>query len=174
MPSIISGIGNVYLYERTHLYPNTLILSTRAKFVMKENSGAAEGLTVVTGNHYSEVGRFFMDITDADKPEEYDKDVVIEEDVWISCNVTILAGVTIGRGSVIGAGAVVRKSVPPYALVIGNPSKIVGFKFTPEEIVEHEKILYSEDKRLPFELLSKNYQKFYIERISEIMNYLKQ
>lgn len=141
---------------------------------MKKNSGSAEGLTVVTGNHFSEVGKFFMDITDTEKPEELDRDVVVEEDVWIASNVTLLAGVTCGRGSVIGAGSVVRKSIPPYSMVIGNPAKIVGFKFTPQEIIEHEKALYPENERLPFELLEKNYNKYYINRIKEIKDFLKQ
>ena len=138
LPTIIKGIENVYLYENTHILSNSLILSTRAKFIMKRNSGAAEGLTIVTGNHFSTPGKFFMDIRDDEKADELDKDVIIEEDVWIASNVTILAGVTIGRGAVIGSGSVVRKNVPPYAVVAGNPAKVVGFKFTPEEIVVHE------------------------------------
>ena len=123
LPTIIKGVENVYMHKNAHILSNSLILSTRAKFVIKDNSGAAEGLTVVTGNHYSEVGKFFMDITDKDKPADLDKDVIIEEDVWIASNVTLLAGVTIGRGSVIGSGAVVRKSTPPLFDAIGQPSQ---------------------------------------------------
>lgn len=173
LPTIIKGIENVYLYENTHLLSNSMILSTRAKFIMKKNSGAAEGLTVVTGNHYSVPGKFFMDITDDDKPQDLDKDVIVEEDVWIASNVTILAGVTIGRGAVLGAGVVCRKDVPPYAVVLGNPGKVVGFKFTPEEIVEHESVLYPESERLTMELLERNYQKYYIDKLKEIKYFLK-
>lgn len=173
-PTIIKGIENVYLYERAHILSNSLILSTRAKFIIKKNSGAAEGLTVITGNHYSEVGKFFMDIRDEDKPNDLDKDVVVEEDVWMGSNVTLLAGVIVGRGCVIGSGAVVRKSTPPYSVLIGNPAKIVGFKFTPEEIIEHEKMLYPESERLEFDILENNYNKYYIQRIKDIKNFLKQ
>lgn len=173
LPTIIKGIENVYLYENTHLLSGSLILSTRAKFIMKKNSGAAEGLTVVTGNHYSVPGKFFMDIKDEEKPSDLDQDVVVEEDVWIASNVTILAGVTVGRGAVLGAGVVCRKDVPPYSVVLGNPGKVVGFKFTPEEIIEHEMVIYPEEERLPMELLVKNYQKYYIDKIKEIKQYLK-
>ena len=62
-------------------------------------------------------------------------DVVIGNDVWIGRNVLILSGVTIGDGSVIGAGAVVTKDVPPYAIVAGNPAKIVRMRFA-DEIIE--------------------------------------
>lgn len=56
--------------------------------------------------------------------------VVIEDDVWIGSRVTILPGVLIGKGCVIGASAVVTKSVPPYSVVAGNPSKIVKTRQT--------------------------------------------
>jgi acetyltransferase-like isoleucine patch superfamily enzyme len=173
LPTIIKGIENVFLYENTHILSNSLILSTKAKFIMKKNSGAAEGLTVVTGNNYSVPGKFFMDITDNEKPQDLDKNVVVEEDVWIASNVTLLSGVNIGRGAVLGAGSVCRKDVPPYAVVIGNPGKVVGFKFTPEEAFEHEKMLYTAEKRIPLEVLEANYNKYFVNKIKDIKQYLK-
>lgn len=83
-----------------------------------------------------------------------------------------MAGVKVGRGSNIGANTVLRKSVPPYSIVIGNPAKVIGFRFTPEEIIEHEKSLYTEDKRMELEKLEKNYKKFYYNRLDQISNYL--
>lgn len=61
--------------------------------------------------------------------------VIIQNDCWIGDNVTIMAGVIIHSGAVVGAGAVVTKNVPPYAIVAGNPAKIVGYRFE-EEIRE--------------------------------------
>lgn len=55
------------------------------------------------------------------------KPVVIEDDVWIACNSIILRGVKIARGAVIGAGSVVTKDVPAYAVVAGNPAKVVKY-----------------------------------------------
>lgn len=52
-------------------------------------------------------------------------DIVIEDDVWVGTNAIILSGVRIGKGAVIGAGAVVTKPVPPGAIVVGNPARIV-------------------------------------------------
>ena len=52
----------------------------------------------------------------------------IGNDVWIGNHVMILPGVTIGDGAVIGAGAVVTKDVPPYAIVVGTPIRILGYR----------------------------------------------
>lgn len=172
-PFLAKGIENVELYEGTSILGHAIILSTNAKFVMKKNSGAAEGLTVVTGSHSSAPGKWFREITDAEKDKGTDKDVIVEEDVWIASNVTLLAGVTVGRGSAIGAGSVVRNNVPPYAMVFGNPAKVVGFKFAPEEVIEHEKALYAPEERLSLDLLQKNYDKYFINRAKEIRNFVR-
>lgn len=61
-------------------------------------------------------------------------DVVIGNDVWIGINATIVSGVKIGDGAVIAAGSIVTKDVPPYAIVGGNPAKVIKKRFTDDEI----------------------------------------
>lgn len=61
-------------------------------------------------------------------------DVVIGHDVWIGDDAMIMSGVTVGHGAVISARAVVTKDVPPYAIVGGNPFKVISYRFTEEEI----------------------------------------
>lgn len=56
-------------------------------------------------------------------------DVIIGHDVWIGMEAIIMSGVTIGNGAVIGARAVVVKDVPPYAIIAGNPARLVKFRF---------------------------------------------
>lgn len=142
-PFFIDKPGNVYLYDKTNIGANSYLAVPNAKFIIKSHCSIAEGLTVHTGNHARLKGRFVSDITDADKPDGYDKDIVVENDVWIGCNVTLLSGITVGRGATIAAGAVVSRDVPPYCIVGGVPAKVLKFYWTIEEIIEHEKQLYS-------------------------------
>lgn len=175
-PIICTCPQKVYLYKNTNLYGGATILINRVgnygKFIMKDNSGAAQNLTVVTGNHQRKLGYFLKDFSGS-HILDVDKDVIVEEDVWIGVNVTLAAGVIVGRGSTIAAGSVCLKNVPPYSIVIGNPAKVVGFNFTPNEIVEHEIKLYKEENRLSFDMLEKNYKKYYLNRINEVKNILK-
>lgn len=172
-PASIAGLKKVYMSDHTTLHPGFKLISFTGKLIMKNHSGAAAGLTVITGNHNRVLGKPLRSNGRSNRQDDIEKDVIIEEDVWIGANVTICAGVTIGRSANIGAGCVIRNSIPPYAVVIGNPAKIIGFCFTPKEIIEHEKNLYAEKDRLSIELIEKNYQKFFLKRIKEIKEYTK-
>jgi len=59
---------------------------------------------------------------------------LIGNDVWIGLGAIILSGVTIGDGAVVGAGAVVSRDVPPYAVVVGSPARIIKYRFDPSLI----------------------------------------
>ena len=175
---IVNNPENLYMDEHTNIDGGAFIMNDRARFIMKKNSGSAIGLLVITGNHMSVVGKNLKQVTDKIKDDldvnhEMDKDVVVDEDVWIGARVTLLSGAHLGRGCEVGSGSVVRGNVPPYSVVVGNPCKVVGFRFTPEEIVEHEKAQYEENDRLPFDMLQKNYEKYFLNRIKEIKQITK-
>ncbi len=63
-------------------------------------------------------------------------DTIVGNDVWIGYDATILPAVSIGDGAIIGAKAVVTKDVPPYAVVGGNPAKILYRRFDEKTISE--------------------------------------
>ena len=60
--------------------------------------------------------------------------VIVGHDVWIGKGATIMGGVKIGNGAVIGAKAVVAKDIPPYAVAVGNPARVVKYRFDAETI----------------------------------------
>lgn len=74
-----------------------------------------------------------ISLTKNDKVEER-KRITIGNDVFIGANVTVLDGVVIGDGAIIGAGAVVSKNIPPYAIAVGVPIKIIKYRFGEAEI----------------------------------------
>ena len=154
-PLRIDGPENVFMYENTKVECAT-ISAALSKFIMKKGSAAAEGFSVHTGNHMQLVGKFYRTITNEDKLNSgkvFDKDVIVEEDVWIGCNVTLLAGAHLGRSSIIAAGAVVNSEIPPYCIAGGVPAKPIKFKWTIDQILEHESILYPKKERFSREEL---------------------
>lgn len=68
------------------------------------------------------------------------KRTIIGNDVWIGTRVIVMQGLTIGNGAVIGAGSVVTKDVPPYAIVVGAPAKIIKYRFDDETINKLQRI----------------------------------
>lgn len=92
--------------------------------------------------------------------------IVIGNDVWIGSNVQILSGVNIGDGVIIGAGAVVTNDIPPYAIAVGNPAKVIKYRFNNDiinqllelqwwnwsidKIIKHKELLLSEPSTKEF------------------------
>ena len=57
-------------------------------------------------------------------------DIVVGDDVWIGADAIICSGVTIGQGAIVAAGAIITKDVEPYAIVGGNPAKVIKYRFS--------------------------------------------
>ena len=148
--SNIKGIENMSFgnYVRIHKYAT--LFSTDAKLIIGNKVALGPKVTIMTGNHATDtIGTFMWDVHS--KKEGLDKDVILEDEIWVGSNVTILSGTHISRGCVIAAGAIVNKYLPPYSIAGGVPAKVLKYRFTPEQIIEHEKLLYEEERRLTIE-----------------------
>jgi acetyltransferase-like isoleucine patch superfamily enzyme len=126
------------------------------KFFMNEGSyfkpgsyvECTGGVTIGKYCHFSRAVTIFSTTHEFNKRPKipYDevlspRPVVVRDFVWCGSNVTIVGGVTIGEGSIIGSGSVVTKDVPDYAIVAGNPAKVIG-----QRDVEHFRKLKEEGK----------------------------
>jgi len=157
--SVYFGIENLKIGNDVSIPRFAHIFCTDAPLSIGNKVIFGPAPTIVTGNHRIDVvGKYIVD--SHEKASDNDKEVSIEDDVWIGANVTILMGVTVGRGSVIAAGAIVNKSCPPYSIIGGIPAKILKFRFTIDEVIEHEKALYLEKNRLTKDILTAQRDKY--------------
>lgn len=155
------GVKYIHIGEGVSLGYGTTIFATRAHVYIGKRSFSGPHLTIMTGDHPADIkGHFIADNRKVDIEKQgvdiskYDQDVVIDEDVWLGSNVTILKGVHIGRGAIVAAGSVVTRSLPPYCVGGGIPAKCLKFRWSIDEIMEHERLLYPEDQRLSKEDLA--------------------
>ena len=145
--SDIKGIGNISIGDDVAIGPHALLWTTRANIIIKEKVIIGPRLTIITGNHKIDViGKYISDVTDDEKDEDDDQDVIIEKYVWIGANVTILKGVTVAEGSVVGAGTVLTKNTDPYGVYVGVPGKRISERFKNKELEDHIKILQEKSK----------------------------
>ena len=115
--------ANTYVGEFTHVGQNTTI----GKFCSISNlctiGAQKHNIAALTSFPFMEVLKNMPVLN-----------TIIGSDVWIGCNSVIMAGVTVGHGAVIGAGAVVTKDVPPYAIAVGNPARVLKYRFSQDLI----------------------------------------
>jgi acetyltransferase-like isoleucine patch superfamily enzyme len=131
------GSGSILIAKSCGKTKNHIILGEHVAINEYNNLRAAGGnirignhcqiaqfCTLVASNHTVDTFQYMIEA-----PWETSKSSIdIGEDVWIGANCVILPGVTIGSGAVIGAGSVVTKSVPPYAIYIGNPARFLRLR----------------------------------------------
>lgn len=134
---------NISLKDNIFIGENASFVCGIAKIYINSNVMMGPNVSLITGSHrINVIGKYMIDVKN--KLPENDKDIIIEEDVWIGANAIILKGVTIGKGSIVAAGSVVTKDVEPYSIFGGNPAKKLRDRFSKEQIIEHERLLYKQ------------------------------
>ncbi len=109
---------NTYIGENNNLRAADGIIK------IGNNCLISQGVTIITSNHKIEKNKLIVDQEWKSKSGK----VYIEDDVWIGANAVVLPDVTIHKGAVIAAGAIVTKDVPEYAIVAGNPARIIKYR----------------------------------------------
>lgn len=146
-PLLIADPKGVFLFPYSRLQSHAKILNYTGRFIVKSYAACGDNLLVVTGNHVPTVGvpQFFLGTFHINDKET---DIVVEECAWVGANVTLLSGARIGRGALIGGCSMVNKEIPPYAVAVGSPARIIASVFTKEQIIEHEKLVFRPEDRL--------------------------
>ena len=107
----------------------------------------SEGVTfLLGGNHpYQGITTFPVKVKflGHEKEAQTKGAIKVGDDVWLGHNAVIMSGVDIGQGAVVAAGAVVTRDIPPYAIVAGNPARIVKYRFAETAIQALLKINYA-------------------------------
>ena len=117
-PSVFNR--NVYLGDYCNF--NGFIVQGKGKLQIGNYFHSGIECMVITSNHNYEGEAIPYDDT------HICKTTTIGDFVWFGNRVTVVSGVTIGDGAIVAAGAVVTKNVPPYAIVGGNPAKIIKYR----------------------------------------------
>lgn len=121
---VVQGkIGPVVIGEKTDIGCNCILSSVTGIFIGKS--------VLVAGNCYIGGGRYKLDRLDLPMMEQglYSKGpVIIGDDVWLGAGAIVLDGARIGKGCVVGAGAVVTKDLPDYAVAVGVPAVVQGYR----------------------------------------------
>lgn len=131
--------NHIELGNGVHIGSNCTLMAAESRIIIKDYVILGRHRFLIGGDHrFDIVGQTIKSIHEK-RPQD-DADIVIDEECWLGANCIILKGVHIGRGCVVGAGSVVTKDIPPYTIYT---NKGMRPRFTPEQIVEHEHILYS-------------------------------
>lgn len=129
--------GNVTMGRFVTIWgPNCYIGAHIHGITIGSFSSIARNVSVQEANHRFEcLSTYHVQRNVFNKPLEQDLvskgPIVIGNDVWIGANAVVLSGVQIGDGAIVGAGAVVTKNIPPYAIVGGNPARVLRYRFEP-------------------------------------------
>ncbi len=163
-PLVTTSMKNVFIDDYCIIQPGaTFIIGNNETLQIKKYCILSYNVTIVTGEHTPTVGipRFLLGPSHIN-----DKvgNVLIEEDSCTGTGATILSGCVIGRGAMVAAGAIVKNKIPPYAICGGVPAKIIGVKFSIDQIIEHEKVLYPEEERFSRDYLEGIFESYYKDK----------
>ena len=141
----------VSIEDYVRLQSGIRIISNTGKVVIKKYTAVGAGTVIIPGSHVPTVG--LPQYLSTRHINDKDGTIVIGEDCWIGAGACLLSHANIGRGCVVAAGCVVTKDIPPYAVVAGVPAKVIATRFTKEQIIAHEALLYPKEERLSPEML---------------------
>jgi len=137
--SLISA-GRFTYFDRA---PEVLAWSGEARVMLGQWCSVARGVRfLLSADHRTEWVTTYPPPREWVTPEVFGRhprtkgDILVGNDVWISAYASLFSGITVGDGAVVAGGAVVVKDVPPYAIVAGNPARVIKRRFSECQVAE--------------------------------------
>jgi acetyltransferase-like isoleucine patch superfamily enzyme len=138
--STITGYENFYIGRAVFIGPHAILSADEVPVVIGDDTIIGPALCLMAGDHeFRTPGLSYGRL-----PRGNNAPVTIGRNVWIGASVTILKGVTIGDAAVIGAASVVTRDVPPFAIAVGNPARIAGWRFEGSDRDRHSDFIERE------------------------------
>lgn len=152
---------NIFMDDYSIIQDRNNFISYKGKLNIGKYSVFAAGCIIVPDTHRPVVGVPFYVQSQYHIGDEI-HNITIKEDCWIGSGSILLSNCSLERGVIVGAGSVVTKSFPPYSVIAGVPAKIIAVKFSKEDIIKHEEVLYPIEDRLSISEIDDLFNKYYI------------
>jgi len=132
---ILNAYGGIIRLEDNVSLSYGVVITSRGSVRLGSNVLIGEYTSIRDCDHR------FDDINKPVRKQGYTtKPVLIEDDVWIGRGCSINKGVTIGKGAVIGANSVVTRSIPPYAVAVGSPARVIKYRWKSANVDVEEEV----------------------------------
>jgi acetyltransferase-like isoleucine patch superfamily enzyme len=139
--------STIHIGDHVAISPRPVFWASESRITIGNFVMFGPSVTIMGGDHnISQLGLRMIEVKEK-RPDD-DQAVVIEDDTWVGTNAVILKGVRVCRGAVVGAGAVVTRDVPAYSVVGGVPARVLRFRWSVDEVIDHESVLYAPGQRL--------------------------
>lgn len=142
--AILSG-GKILIGKNTSINPYVNIFAGVNPVIIRNFCSIASNVVFQEYNHhFKSCSTYFVNFrifgSDWQNDVESKGGIEVGNDVWIGTQSIILSGVKIGNGAVIGANSVVTSDIPPFAIAVGSPAKVIKYRFSEEIITKLEQI----------------------------------
>ena len=162
--------GKITIWYNSYIWPNSYFFCWNDSISIWKYCAIAWNFFAITYNHSTEyitsnINQYKNKINLNQEIKHWS--IVIWNDVRIWWNVTVLPWVTIWNGAIVGAWAVVTKDIPPYAIVWGNPAKLIKYRFWEKEIEYIENTKWWD---WPIDKIKRN-ERLFSKKVTDIMTW---
>jgi acetyltransferase-like isoleucine patch superfamily enzyme len=137
--SSIAGYECFYIGRNAFIGPFALLSADGVTVTIGDDTVIGPGFCLMAGDH--KIDTPGISFKESGQGTGRNEPIQIGRNVWIGARVVVLKGVTIGDAAVVGAGSIVTNDVPAFAVVAGNPARLVRWRFEGDDRARHQSFL---------------------------------